>query len=283
MLITIKSTWRFGLRKRWAPLVCCLALLARLAPAQAQSSGQLPLPPQPNIHAWQVPPPQGTAPAYFVNLNNNDRLETPFLLKFGLTSGWGLAPISAPIAGKSGHHHLLINRDLPLDFKQPLPFNEQYMHFGKGQMETVLTLAPGDYSLRLLLADDKHLPHFVYSKPVSVKVVKKTEVDPKSLVKSGITMAVQGDVVKAPFRIQFHASGLNVAHAIQKQKDTGHFKLTLVPRGKGADAVIDFSNGQTDVWLAPPSGEYTLTLEFVDNLNPAKALADTVTASVRVQ
>ena len=44
------------------------------------------------------------------------------------------------MGGKSGHHHLLVNRDLPLDFKAALPFNEQYIHFGKGQMETVLTL-----------------------------------------------------------------------------------------------------------------------------------------------
>ena len=64
------------------------------------------------------------------------------MVRFGLCGAWGLAPISKVVGGKSGHHHLLINRDLPLDFKQALPFNEQYMHFGKGQMETILNLPP---------------------------------------------------------------------------------------------------------------------------------------------
>ena len=52
---------------------------------------------------------------------------------------------------------------------------------------------------------------------------------------------------------------------------------------KGADAVLDFVNGQTEVWLAPPPGEYTFRLEFLDNANPGRPLADTVTTSARVQ
>jgi Domain of unknown function (DUF4399) len=50
----------------------------------------------------------------------------------------------------AGHHHLLVDRDLPLNFDKPLPFNAQYVHFGKGQMETVLDFKPGTYKLRLL-------------------------------------------------------------------------------------------------------------------------------------
>jgi Domain of unknown function (DUF4399) len=251
--------------------------------AQAQEAPKLIAPSPQAIHAWQVPPPQGAAEAYFVNLKSGDKIETPFLVRFGLSGGWGLAPISAPTGGKSGHHHLLVNRDLPLDFKQPLPFNDQYIHFGKGQMETVLNLAPGNYTLRLLLADDKHLPHFVYSKPVAITVVKKNAVDPASLVKKGIQMLVPGDVVRAPMRVQFHASGLSVGHLAQKQKDTGHFRLTVVPMAKGPDAVMEFVNGQTEVWLAPPPGEYLLKLDLLDNTNPSKSLAETVTTSVRVQ
>ena len=262
-------------------LALCLALLA--GSVQAQEAATMLQPSPLVLHPWQTPPPQGSAQAYFTNLNNNDKIETPFLLKFGLSGGWGLAPISKPMGGKSGHHHLLVNRELPLDFKKPLPFNEQYIHFGKGQMETVLNLAPGNYILRLLLADDKHLPHFVYSKPVSVTVVKKNDTDPKTLVKKGISIGLQGELVKDPFRIQFHASGLNVGHMLQKEKDTGHFKLTLMPQSKGAAAEMDFTNGQTEVWLSPPTGEYAIKLEFLDNQNPAKSLADPVSSSVRVQ
>ncbi|MFY8042998.1 MAG: DUF4399 domain-containing protein [Rhodoferax sp.] len=234
------------------------------------------------FHPWQAPTPAGTAEAYFTNLKSGDTIETPFLLKFGLSGGWGLAPIAKPMGGKSGHHHLLVNRDLPLDFKAALPFNEQYIHFGKGQMETVLTLPPGAYTLRMLLADDKHLPHFVYSKPLKVTVIKKNETDPKTLVSKGIAVQVAGADVKAPFRVQFHASGLNVAHAVQQEKDTGHFKLTVVSK-TGPVAEMDFVEGQTETWLAPPAGDYTLKLEFMDNLNPKQSLAGAVTTAVRVQ
>ena len=234
------------------------------------------------FHPWQAPTPAGTAEAYFTNLKSGDTIETPYLLKFGLSGGWGLAPIAKPLGGKSGHHHLLVNRDLPLDFKAALPFNEQYIHFGKGQMETVLTLAPGSYTLRMLLADDKHLPHFVYSKPLKVTVTKKNETDPKTLVSKGIAVQVAGADVKTPFRVQFHASGLNVAHAVQQEKDTGHFKLTVVSKA-GPVAELDFVEGQTETWLAPPAGDYTLKLEFMDNLNHKQALVGAVTTAVRVQ
>jgi len=248
----------------------------------AQEAPKLIMPSPQTLHPWQVPPPKVAAEAYFVNLSDGDKIETPFLLKFGLSGGWGLAPIAAPTGGKSGHHHLLINRDLPLDFKQPLPFNDQYIHFGKGQMETVLNLAPGNYTLRLLLADDKHLPHFVYSKPVSVTVLKKNPGDPAALVKKGVQLLVPAGTPKTPFRVQFHASGLSVGHLVQKQKDTGHFRLTVVPVAKGQEAVMEFVNGQTEVWLAPPAGEYQLKLDFLDNTDPSRSLAPTATANIRV-
>lgn len=77
------------------------------------------------LHPWQAPAPRANAEAYFTNLKDGDVIDTPFVLKFGLSGGWGLAPITKSARAKSGHHHLLINRDLPLNFKEPLPFNEQ--------------------------------------------------------------------------------------------------------------------------------------------------------------
>jgi hypothetical protein len=260
--------------------VSLVGLMAMALGAHAQTAAPAAAPRV--FHPWQAPTPAGTAEAYFTNLKSGDSIETPFLLKFGLSGGWGLAPIAKPLGGKSGHHHLLVNRDLPLDFKAALPFNEQYMHFGKGQMETVLTLPVGSYTLRMLLADDKHLPHFVYSKPLKVTVTKKNETDPKTLVSKGIAVQVAGADVKTPFRVQFHASGLNVAHAVQQEKDTGHFKLTVVSKA-GPVAELDFVEGQTETWLAPPAGDYTLKLEFMDNLNPKQALVGAVTTAVRVQ
>ncbi len=238
------------------------------------------------LHPWQAALPRLTAEAYFTNLKDDAKIETPFRATFGLSGGWGLAPISKPVDGKSGHHHLLVNRELPLDFKMALPFNDQYIHFGKGQMETVLTLEPGTYNLRLLLADDKHLPHFVYSKPLKITVTRKNkDIDPKSLVMKGISMPnIEANApLKGPFRVQFQASGFNVAHLSQKEKDTGYFRLTLTPEKGGKPAEMNLVNGQTEVWLSPPSGNYAMKLDLVDNVNPGKTLAETAAVPVRVE
>lgn len=256
-------------------LATLLLAAAAVLPATAQT-------PPGATHPWQAAPPRLTAEAYFTNLKDGDTIETPYLLKFGLSGGWGLAPIAQPGRAKSGHHHLLVNRDLPLNFKQALPFNEQYIHFGKGQMETVLTLEPGTYTLRMLLADQNHLPHFVYSKPATITVTKKNATDPKTLAVKGLGIQLEGAVVKRPFRVQFHASALNVAHQSQRLPDTGHFRLTVSP-ASGAPAVMDFVEGQTEVWLAPPAGSYSLKLELLDNITTGKPLTNAVSASVRVE
>jgi hypothetical protein len=236
------------------------------------------------LHPWQAPTPRANAEAYFTNLKDGDVIDTPFVLKFGLSGGWGLAPITKAARSKSGHHHLLVNRDLPLNFKEPLPFNEQYIHFGKGQMEHVLTLPAGAYTLRMLLADKGHLPHFVFSKPVHITVLEQKTTDPKSLQTRGIQLMVPpGSELRPPVRVQFHASGLNVAHVSQQEKDTGHFRLTIKPAGSAAPQVMSFTEGQTETWLAPPPGSYTLQLDFIDNLNTGRTLAPAVSAPLRVR
>ena len=259
-----------------------LSILAQTNPPPAQaSSAQTQV-----FHPWQAHSPQTTTEAYFSNLEDGVKIETPFRATFGLAGGWGLAAISSVTAGKSGHHHLLVNRDLPLDFKKALPFNDQYIHFGKGQMESVLTLEPGTYTLRLLLADDKHLPRFVYSKAIKITVTRKNkDIDPKSLVKRGISWEnLEADAkLVAPFKVAFHASGLNVAHLGQTEKDSGHFRLTVTPQAGGKPAAMDFINGQTEVWLSPPPGAYAFKLDFVDNSNAEKLLTDAITLPVRVQ
>lgn len=275
--------WRQALASVLLTMISAVSL-AQTAPAAPapEPAAQAVAPP---AHPWQVPPPRFNSEAYFTNLQDGATIETPFRATFGLAGGWGLAPISTPMGGKSGHHHLLLNQNLPLDFEKALPFNAQYMHFGKGQMETVLNLEPGTYGLRLLLANHKHVLHFVYSNPLKITVTRKnSEIDPKSLIKKGISLLnLAPDArVKPPFRVQFHASGLNVAHQSQKEKDSGHFRLTVIPQS-GKPAEMDFINGQTEAWLAPPAGAYTLKLEFLDNLNPSKTLVDAVSTPVRVE
>ena len=234
------------------------------------------------LHPWVVPAPRLAKETYFSNLQSGASIETPFVLKFGLT-GMGISPIIKPVA-KTGHHHLLVNRELPMDFNKPLPFNDQYIHFGKGQMETVLTFEPGKYQLRLVFADEKHIPNFVYGKPVDITVTKKNEgVDPKSLIKPGVMLLAPkpGESVSAPFRVQFHVSGFNVSHTDLSEKGSGHFRLKIKPEG-GREEVIDLINGHTETWLKPPAGGYTARLEFMNNAVSGQVLASSEPVSFKV-
>lgn len=217
------------------------------------------------LHPWVMPAPRLAKEAYFSNLKDGASIETPFLLKFGLT-GMGLAPIVKPVV-KTGHHHLLVNRELPMDFNTPLPFNDQYIHFGKGQMESVLNLAPGKYTLRLVLADDKHIPNFTYSKPIAITVTKKNDgIDPKSLVSKSVAILLPapGATLTAPLRIAMHVSGLNVSNTALTEPGSGHFRLRIKNDG-GRDEIIDLANGFTEAWLNPPPGNYSARVEFIDN------------------
>ena len=243
-----------------AVIAAPLGAAAQPAPAGADASEVL-------KHPWVEPPPNRQPEAYFSNLKDGDSRVSPFVLRFGLAMR-GIVPAGKTV-GRAGHHHLLINQPLPLDFKKPLPFTDQYIHFGKGQMETVINLKPGTYTLNLLLADQGHIPYFVFSRPLKLIV---TAQDPK-LTPAGVQgpkrieildLADQ-QVVKGPFRVQFHASGYNIAHRDAKVADSGHFRLTLERGGKRD--VLDFRQGQTEVWLNPPRGDYALRLELLDNIS----------------
>jgi hypothetical protein len=49
----------------------------------------------------------------------------------------------------SGHHHLLIDTDLP-PLNEPIPNDFNHLHFGAGQTEAQVTLKPGPHTLQLL-------------------------------------------------------------------------------------------------------------------------------------
>ena len=96
------------------------------------------------------------ARVYFINLEDGDEVESPFLIQFGL-SKMGIAPAGID-RENTGHHHLLINvKDL--DFSKPIPASKNHIHFGGGQTESLVELPPGDYSLQLVLGDMTHTPH----------------------------------------------------------------------------------------------------------------------------
>lgn len=104
--------------------------------------------------------PRTAAPAdakvYFISPKNGETVKGPVTVRFGLT-GMGVAP-AGTVAENTGHHHLIVDAPLPA-MDQPLPKDATHLHFGKGQTETVLTLAPGKHTLQLVFADANHIPH----------------------------------------------------------------------------------------------------------------------------
>ncbi len=114
----------------------------------------------------QTPAPTGAA-VYFINLKNHATVTSPLKVQFGLT-GMGIAPAGVE-KEKTGHHHLLIDTKLSdEEAKAPLPMDAQHMHFGGGQTETTLTLAPGQHTLQLVLGDWSHVP---FSPPIMSPVI----------------------------------------------------------------------------------------------------------------
>jgi Domain of unknown function (DUF4399) len=84
---------------------------------------------------------------------NGATVSSPFKVRFGV-KGMAVAP-AGDVVANSGHHHLLINLEA-VPKGQAVPFTPQHMHFGKGQTETEVTLAPGSYKLTAQFANGAH-------------------------------------------------------------------------------------------------------------------------------
>ncbi|MGI9432375.1 MAG: DUF4399 domain-containing protein [Myxococcota bacterium] len=96
------------------------------------------------------------AKLYFISPEAGATVKNPVVVRFGL-AGMGVAPAGVP-SPNTGHHHLVIDAELPAP-GAPVPADANHVHFGKGQTETSLELAPGEHTLQLLLGDHGHVPH----------------------------------------------------------------------------------------------------------------------------
>jgi len=138
-------------------LACLVAFLFSFAlalPASAQTE--------------LTPSPRG-AEVYIISPANGDVVTGPFTVRFGL-KGMGVAPAGVDKPG-TGHHHLVIDSTV-VSMNTPLPNNESHRHFGGGQTEVTIELAPGPHTLQLVLADYRHIPHDppLLSEPIQITV-----------------------------------------------------------------------------------------------------------------
>lgn len=116
----------------------------------------------------RTPAPED-ARVYILSPTDGAVVSSPVRVVFGLR-GMGVAPAGVDHQG-AGHHHLLIDTGPP-DLDSPIPSDENHRHFGGGQTEVEIELAPGEHRLQLLLADHRHIPHDppVLSEPITITV-----------------------------------------------------------------------------------------------------------------
>ena len=111
------------------------------------------------------------AQVYFITPSDGETLTSPVIVRFGL-SKMGVAPAGVEKDG-TGHHHLIVDAELP-PADRPVPSTDHYRHFGHGQTEVALELAPGEHTLQLMLGDHLHVPHDppVVSERISIVVTE---------------------------------------------------------------------------------------------------------------
>ena len=134
------------------------------APAAPPPPAAAPAPPPPAALA-RKPAPAG-ATAYIIEPADGATVMNPVRVVFGL-KGIGVAPAGVD-RNDAGHHHLLIDTEMPANLGLPLPNDEQHRHFGGGQTEVELTLSPGRHTLQMVLGDHLHIPH---DPPIASSVV----------------------------------------------------------------------------------------------------------------
>jgi hypothetical protein len=137
--------------------ILVLAFAAAFLPAASALAG--PTPAAENAQVYFIWPSDGT-------VIHGGKL----WVRMGLRN-MGVAPRGTDVA-HTGHHHLLIDTDLPTNMDEAIPNDRNHLHFGAGETEARVELTPGQHTLQLLLGDKDHIPHKppVFSKKITVTV-----------------------------------------------------------------------------------------------------------------
>ena len=293
-----------------AALCLCFTVLAaaEVAMAAALPAGEL------EQRCWQTHTRERTRvnlrdpqEVSFSSLRDGFRVASPVLVQFAVR-GMGVAPAGLAREG-TGHHHLLVDRPLPIRVRDPIPFDDTHRHYGKGQTEALLDLPAGRHTLRLLFADHEHRPHFVFSREISIQVagprsqVPRPRIDPARFEATcaawyedevsrprpadeplHFTNIRAAEALTSPFNLRLGVEGFGVCAQGLGAAKSGHFIVELLA-GERRLQTFDLSNGATQVNLFIGLGEYRLRLRFVDDkgndLLPAHELPVRVTAVER--
>ena len=226
------------------------------------------------------PTPSGPgAEVYFIDLKDGATVPAKLKLYFGLRN-MGIAPAGSD-RENSGHHHLLIDTQLP-PLDKPIPNDFNHLHFGAGQTEAEITLKPGEHTLQLLMGDKDHIPHSppVMSQRIHVRVGGAAEAagltggPSKSAPGAEVYFTdpiKEGAVLPPKFTIYFGLKNMGLAPAGTDRDNSGHHHLLIDTELPPLDQPIpnDFNHlhfgaGQSEAEISLKHGPHTLQLLLGD-------------------
>ena len=106
---------------------------------------------------------------FFVEPKDGAQVKSPVKVAMGV-AGMTIKPSGGVVKG-TGHHHIIINGGSMRKGKV-IPTDAMHPHYGKGQTEASLKLAPGDYKLTMQFADGLHRSYGKkWSATISIKVM----------------------------------------------------------------------------------------------------------------
>jgi Domain of unknown function (DUF4399) len=227
-------------------------------------------PPGAGLTGGPTPSPPG-AEVYFIDLKDGATISPETTIHFGLKN-MGLAPAGSDRAN-SGHHHLLIDTELP-PLDQPIPNDPEHQHFGAGQTQTKVHLQPGEHTLQLLLGDKEHIPHTppIMSAQIKVRVTDPSKRKPAPADARVYFVGIEdGAVIPQQVTLHFGLENMGVAPAGFDKPNTGHHHLLIDSKLPPLDEPIPndpqhlhFGAGQTEANVTLPLGKHTLQLVLGD-------------------
>ena len=90
---------------------------------------------------------------FFIEPKDGAVVKSPVKVVMGL-EGMTIKPSGKVVKG-TGHHHVLVNTGA-MKKGRVIPTDKTHLHYGKGQTEASIKLAPGDYALTMQFADGLH-------------------------------------------------------------------------------------------------------------------------------
>ena len=75
------------------------------------------------------------------------------------TSGVTVEPAKNGVHDGKGHHHILVDIDIPKDLSKPIGKDANHIHMGDGSTCKEIKLASGKHTVRALFAMGNHVPY----------------------------------------------------------------------------------------------------------------------------